>query len=283
MKRTRSYLLIIATFLSLAGFFDGVGFAQAPKAEAVVLGSRTAREGFRNENEIAAKFDSWKTDQDSRTWLAMMNFKLGQIESVSAIKPHGEKSDVQIKVRTRDGEFSEGISIKLVSNDTGFNQIDKRRLAQYAKMWKVPPDIVEALKLFVGETKPSAPSRNTVRMYMNAFAPEMQKKIVAFFSANRAEIVDDLFRGDGQFAAAWFLVALKSEAKPRWVLRSTDDAAKFFGEGDVMITRNGNLRIGSITMQRKGGDGGRDTAKMLQFKINPALLFDYLPSVKGSQ
>jgi len=24
-----------------------------------------------------------------------------------------------------------------------------------------------------------------------------------------------------------------------------------------------------VTMQRKGGDGGRDTAKMLQFKINP--------------
>jgi R.HinP1I restriction endonuclease len=28
-------------------------------------------------------------------------------------------------------------------------------------------------------------------------------------------------------------------------------------------------------MQRKGGDGGRNTAKMLQFKINPAELFDY--------
>jgi hypothetical protein len=27
-------------------------------------------------------------------------------------------------------------------------------------------------------------------------------------------------------------------------------------------------------MQRKGGDGGRETAKMLQFKINPAELFD---------
>jgi R.HinP1I restriction endonuclease len=26
-------------------------------------------------------------------------------------------------------------------------------------------------------------------------------------------------------------------------------------------------------MQRKGGDGGRETARMLQFKINPALLF----------
>ncbi|MEQ1762789.1 MAG: hypothetical protein ABL984_06525 [Pyrinomonadaceae bacterium] len=38
------------------------------------------------------------------------------------------------------------------------------------------------------------------------------------------------------------------------------------------ITRAGNLKIGRITMQRKGGDGGRETAKMLQFKINPALL-----------
>ena len=27
-------------------------------------------------------------------------------------------------------------------------------------------------------------------------------------------------------------------------------------------------------MQRKGGDGGRKTAQMLQFKINPALLFE---------
>ncbi|NCU42581.1 MAG: hypothetical protein EOM19_07790, partial [Candidatus Moranbacteria bacterium] len=25
---------------------------------------------------------------------------------------------------------------------------------------------------------------------------------------------------------------------------------------------------------RKGGDGGRDTAKMLQFKINPVMLFE---------
>ncbi len=29
-----------------------------------------------------------------------------------------------------------------------------------------------------------------------------------------------------------------------------------------------------MTMQRKGGDGGRNTANMLQFKINPAALFD---------
>jgi len=45
-----------------------------------------------------------------------------------------------------------------------------------------------------------------------------------------------------------------------------------FGNGQVCITKQGNLKIGQITCQRKGGDSGRDTAKMLQFKINPANL-----------
>jgi len=32
--------------------------------------------------------------------------------------------------------------------------------------------------------------------------------------------------------------------------------------------------MGKITMQRKGGNNGRPIANMLQFKINPAKLFD---------
>ena len=86
--------------------------------------------------------------------------------------------------------------------------------------------------------------------------------------------MSDLFSGDGPHAASWMMVALKATDKPRWVIRNDADTIKFFGEGKVELTRNGNLKIGRITMQRKGGDGGRDTAKMLQFKINPALLFD---------
>jgi hypothetical protein len=57
-------------------------------------------------------------------------------------------------------------------------------------------------------------------------------------------------------------------------LRTDAYAIKFFSEGNVELTRNGNLKIGRITVQRKGGDGGRESAKMLQFKINPALLFE---------
>ena len=47
-----------------------------------------------------------------------------------------------------------------------------------------------------------------------------------------------------------------------------------FGSGDVRITERGSLRIGKILMQRKGGDAGRETSKMLQFKINPVELFN---------
>jgi len=42
---------------------------------------------------------------------------------------------------------------------------------------------------------------------------------------------------------------------------------------NVRITEKGSLKIGRITMQRKGGDAGRETSKMLQFKINPMELF----------
>ena len=47
-----------------------------------------------------------------------------------------------------------------------------------------------------------------------------------------------------------------------------------FGGGEIRVTKQGSLKIGKIGMQRKGGDNGRDTAKMLQFKINPVELFD---------
>ncbi len=47
-----------------------------------------------------------------------------------------------------------------------------------------------------------------------------------------------------------------------------------FYSGEVRITKQGSLKIGKITMQRKGGDGGRLSANMLQFKINPCELFN---------
>jgi len=111
-------------------------------------------------------------------------------------------------------------------------------------------------------------------MFLNELTAEQRIRVVDFFTVNKAEIVSDLFSGDGEFAAQWMMLALRSSDEPRWVLRSMDYTINFFSEGPVEITRHGNLKIGRITMQRKGGDGGRETAKMLQFKVNPTLLFE---------
>jgi len=265
-RKARCVLVAIA----ICGFAAHAGVAQS----AVEVGSRTAKNGFRNEDEIAAKFNNWRTDPEAAVWLSFMGHRTEDINFVSATKPHGEKADIQVRVRTKTAEKIEGISIKLVSTEQGFNQIDKRWLRQYAQKWKMPADVEAVLKLFTGEVKPYKASRNPGRMFLNELPPEQQKRIVDFFTSNKAEIVSDLFSGDGAFRAGWLMVALKASAKPRWVLRSIDYTIKLFSEGPVEITKVGNLKIGRITMQRKGGDGGRETANMLQFKVNPALLFD---------
>jgi hypothetical protein len=70
------------------------------------------------------------------------------------------------------------------------------------------------------------------------------------------------------------LVILKiGDEEIRWALKPMNYVLNFF-DGDVAITPRGSFNIGKITIQRKGGDGGRTTANMLQFKINPALLVD---------
>lgn len=265
---------IVVSFFFALSFAWQVSYAQTTKEAKVELGSQTAKNGFKNEDEIRAKFNNWKTDEEARIWLGAMNYQLAEIESVTASKPHGQKADIELLIKTKTAEKREGISIKLVSSSQGFNQIDKRWLATYAKMWNMPPAVHDALKLYVGEVPPIKPSKDPKRMYLNELDVETQKAVIDFFTANKEAIVSDIFSGDGAHTAGWMMVALKSSDKPRWVLRTDAYAIKFFGEGKVDLTRNGNLKIGRITVQRKGGDGGRETAKMLQFKINPALLFE---------
>lgn len=268
---TIARLLIIVCSIVFA---VSIAFGQST-AVAAERGSQTAKAGFKNEDEIRDKFNNWRLDPDVRAWLAAMNYNIADIDNIVAVKPHGKKTDVELRIRTtRGAEAHEGISIKLVSSSNGFNQIDKRWLRQYAEMWKMPAEVVAALKLFLGETPPTRTGRDVKRTYLNELDAAAQKAVVDFFLANKDEIVSDLIAGDGQQAARWFMVAHRSTAGTRCAIRSSADAAKFFGDGKVEITRAGNLKIGRITMQRKGGDGGRETAKMLQFKINPVQILN---------
>ncbi len=247
------------------------------KKNLILWGSRTAKAGFSNEDDIVIKFNNWKEDPDAQIWLELMCYKFDEIERVEAVKLHGYKTDVQVQIaiHLKKAISAENISIKLVSNNTGFNQIDKRWVKSYVEMWNIPEDITLILQKYTGESKSDKKDlRDPRRMFFDEMLPEEVEKVIKFFNKKKVLIVSDLIKGKGVFSANWMLVALKLDSEIKWILKSINYALNVFSEGDVFITKQGNLRIGKISMQRKGGDNGRDTAKMLQFKVNPLLLFD---------
>jgi hypothetical protein len=240
-------------------------------------GSQTAKDGFRNEDDIVKKFNNWKKDKDAQAWLILMKYSLSEIEYVEAVKISGYKTDIQVQVtiKLKKAIDVENLQVKLVSNPKGFNQIDKRWVDKYAEMWNIPPQVISILKRYTGEEKPTIKKpKDKRRMFANEFSETEQKVILKWLKKNQSLIVSDILKGQGKFAAEWMLVAQKVEKNARWILKPMNFCMNYFGNGDIEITNRGNFKIGRITMQRKGGDGGRDTAKMLQFKINPAELFD---------
>jgi len=240
-------------------------------------GSQTAKNGFKNEDDIVNKFNDWEKDKEAQTWLILMKYTLSEIESVEAIKISGCKTDVQVQVtiKLKKAIDVENLQVKLVSNPKGFNQIDKRWIDKYTEMWNIPPSIVSILKRYTGEEKPSVIGpKDKRRMFANEFTELEQNAIIKWLKKNQSLIVSDILKGRGKFAAEWMLVAQKVAKNARWILKPMNYCMNYFGNGEIEITTRGNFKIGRITMQRKGGDGGRDTAKMLQFKINPAELFD---------
>ncbi|MCI8655558.1 MAG: type II restriction endonuclease [Clostridia bacterium] len=240
-------------------------------------GSKIAKDGFKNERDIANKFINWKNDIEAQQWLKTMGYNLNEIEYVYAEVLHGYKTDVQVQVTIKLKNIidAQNLQVKLVSNVNGFNQIDKRWIKNYAEMWEMPDNIVKLLKYYTGELEPyKKNTRDTRRMFMDEFSEQEQNEIIDYFEQNRMLIILDIVKGRGKFAAEWILVAQKYEDIFRWILKPINVAINHYSEGKVEVTNRGNLKIGRIVMQRKGGDAGRKTANMLQFKVNPVELFN---------
>lgn len=246
--------------------------------ELVKRGSSTAKGGFRNEDDVVNKFNNWKKDKDARDWLKIMDYNLNKIEKVEAVKITGShKTDVQakIKIYLKNVVLAENISVKLLSNQTGFNQIDKRWIDKYAELWKIPENIVKSLKLFTGEKKPKKKNlRDRRRIFIDEMNNRAQKEIIDFFENNKFLVVADILKGGDKLSASWMLIYIKPENL--WTLLPMSVIINFYGNGKVRITNKGSLKIGGITMQRKGGDGGRPTANMLQFKIDPSKIVNQI-------
>ena len=247
--------------------------------EMIMLGSKTAKAGFRNEQDVITRFNNWEKDKITQEWLNKMGYKTKDIEFIKAIKVKGQyKADIQVRItiliKLKHQEDTQNLQIKLVSNNQGFNQIDKRWVDKYVELWNIPKDITKILKLFSGEIKSLKNNlKDPRRVFLNEISESDQNKLIHFFNENKILIVSDLLMGRGEFSADWTLVIFKMNGKSKWALKSINQVMNIFGSGDIRITKEGSLKIGKIGMQRKGGDSGRKTANMLQFKINPMELF----------
>lgn len=243
----------------------------------VELGSRTAKNGFKNEQEICEKFVNWENDIEAKEWLKIMKYDLNEIEYVEAIVLHGYKADVnvQIKIKLKKTVDTENIQVKLVSSESGFNQIDKRSLGRYKDMWNIPLDVFFALQYFTGELKPYIDNpRDERRMFLDEMTEKDRDLILNWFKRNKMLILTDVIKGRGQFSAEWVLVAQKTDDDARWVLKNINEVLQYYSDGEVCMSPRGSICIGRVTVQRKGGDGGRPTANMMQFKLDPTELFD---------
>ena len=244
----------------------------------ITLGSNTAKNGFKNEQQIADKFNNWQNDSEAKNWLIIMGYDLNNMEYVKATVIHGFKADVNVKVqiKLKVAIDVENIQVKLVSNKRGFNQIDKRWLKSYNFLWNIPNEVYKLLQYFTGELEPyRTDTKDKKRMFVTELTEQEQKLLLEWINKNKVLIVTDILKGRGKFCAEWVLVAQKIDKNARWVLKNINEVIKhYYGDGKVEVSHRGSIKIGKITVQRKGGDGGRKTANMLQFKIDPAELFD---------
>ncbi len=274
------------------------------------IGSQTAKGGFINEKAICKKINNWKNDNEAKQWLKIMGYDIKQIDSIEAIHiptrlkktdierfglredfaeiMRFKKADAQLRIKIVIGDIVkiENLSLKKVTlrkdkSTSGFNQIDKRWVDSYQQIRNFDDNVAYSLKLFTGEIKPpteiasKTKLREKRRIYLNELPEHLRNKIVAFFKNNKILVVSDILKGRGGLSANWMLVTRYDEIQDttEWTLRDINTTMNFFGYGDVYVSKKGSLRIGRITMQRKGGDAGRPTSNMLQFKIKPCELF----------
>jgi len=271
------------------------------------IGSMTAKGGFINEADICNKFINYQNDNDAQSWLLAMGYEPTKIQSLVAMQIpvrinkqkaislgvleekyeetiKFKKADIQIKIEIviDDVLYVENISLKKANKSAGFNQVDKRPVLTYQQIWGFDDEITKWLRAFTGDILPHEilsleelkSIKDERRLFLTEIPQQQLQTIIHYYETNKTLIVSDILRGRGGLSAEWFLVTRKnSDNSIDWILKDINSVCNFYAQGEVGMTPRGSLKIGRVTMQRKGGTP--DPAS-LQFKINPLALFEDL-------
>lgn len=234
-------------------------------------GSEIAKNGYKNEEEVAKKFANWMFDGDALKWLEQMGYKDG-VHHINVHVLHGQKSDIELHIKTTSGYKIERIQIKLLSNNTGFNQVDRRWVNKASENWGMSQTVETLFKKFTGEISPQSTDnpqrdRKKRRIFADEFKKTEQNQMIKFLKENKETIINDVIAGFENTSPNWFLICKKTKDKEIYALHSIDNVLSLLVEGEVEISKRGNFNIGKLTLQRKGGDKGKPSANQMQFKV----------------
>ncbi len=116
--------------------------------------------------------------------------------------------------------------------------------------------------------------RDPRRLFLTEIPVYALERIISFFHSNINLVINDILRGrGGGLSADWMLVTRKipTSGQIDWVLKDMNTVCNFYAQGGITLSPKGSLKIGRITMQRKGGTPDPTS---LQFKMNPLELFE---------
>lgn len=230
----------------------------------VKWGSDLAKKGFLFESKLVDLINDFENNEDGKNILMGMGYNISEIFSCKAKRKSGLKTDVYLEIINKYGEIkNEGIQAKKVSNKKGFNQIDKRWVDKYVEIIALTEKSRRTLKYFTGELLPYI-KNGKKRMFMYEFSEEERNGLLNELNSKKREFLNLIFKGEEEkYAPKWMVISHMNEIK----MVKIDDLIDEYVKQNFELTKKGSIKLGSITIQRKGGDNGRKTAQMLQVKI----------------
>ena len=172
--------------------------------------SQTAKSGFRNEDWVVDQFNNHHTSLYGTAWLDAMEYPHPKKVCAQTTRRMGffNKADVLVLV----DDHVEWVSVKKFT--ASFNQLDKRWVDDFARLWKMPDSVISSLKMYCGEdgygpadvSGLASHTRDARRFYMDELPYDKQEQVLAFLNKNKKRIIRNVMAGRGRAAARWMLV-----------------------------------------------------------------------------
>jgi hypothetical protein len=130
------------------------------------------------------------------------------------------------------------------------------------------------LQCFTGEKLPilydeQKTFRKKNRMFLDELKESDLKELLSYFETHKESFLQTAFLGLEKELEPHYLVCIQGSDLSSAKFINMSKVLSLALNGPVELTPRGSLKIGKVTLQRKGGDGGRESAKDLQMKIKP--------------